>query len=420
MLVNSPLGLLDLVGKEFLIGEERFRIEPRGTKKAHACLAGGEGYVFQVRKLAGGQAELFALKLLASPTPERRLRVRLLSELGLWRLAPTFAATRCRPLYGEVTVTIRRPATRQERLIVDGYLAPFVPGDTFADVLAQRRLDLDAATRIRLATELCTAIAMLESVGLVHTDIGPHNVMLTNIPESGPALRLIDFDGVYHARLPLIPLDGDGGRKFGMDGYRHHSYQSMDESVVIRSDRLAMAALAFELVVLHQHDLNTLGRESLLSQDDLDEVRPNLPQSITSRWEEGWELVKRAIVAADAADSPSPGEWLAALRRHILSEKQFSILAPLVLQVRDVQTNRSFDIALHEQSGTLADLDPELTLSAYKREEDGAITLRGKSSTALFLATQGKESRIPAGEFSVSMRPGVTLVTARFDIGLAA
>ena len=302
-----PRDVLLLDGTTQTIGGETFCLQSR-----HGS-AGGEGYVIPVVRLAEG--ERLMLKCYRLPSPERRQRIEFLSSLNMRQLpglpAAWFDAAPCMVVGTKVLVP--RPKGGQDEVEIEGYLATFIEGRTLEECLADEAWDPTLETRRDLARHLCMAVQILEDADqLVHGDLSGRNILVTHGPR--PELRLIDFDGFYHHRVrPILCTKAPGGRGWGSDGYRSPVYRSPDDSMVVTTDRVAMAVLAYELVVRRPGDATLLSRDTFLDQQAIDNMRPTLPQEIVDRWPEGWELVRQAIAANPPDKAPSPERWRAVI-----------------------------------------------------------------------------------------------------------
>lgn len=94
---------------------------------------------------------------------------------------------------------IMETAERNGHVIV---LEEFVRGDTLAFLLEGGTLSAPEARRI--TGQLCRALYVLHSLGAVHRDVKPENILLR-----GQEAVLIDFDAsrIYHSDAPELTMD---------------------------------------------------------------------------------------------------------------------------------------------------------------------------------------------------------------------
>lgn len=361
-----------LEGKALRVGARTYTCAPSATHLP-AARQGGEGFAIPLRDDAEGVA--YILKAFHLPTPERRQRVVFLASLDLSTVLSTFEAVPRFAAGGEV------PAPNGKGTVpLEGYLCAHIDGDTFVDLLAAD-WDADTEDRCRLAAQLCCAIQVLEHGEIVHGDLSQGNLMVTS--GSPPLLRIIDFDGFGHPLVPPIKVTTvRGGRTFGSDGYRHHSFKQMDESVVVNSDRVAMAVLAFELMVLRGEDTDTLQRMTCLEQSDLDEGVAIAPGDIAQRWPEGWRLVTQAVEAPIPEMAPSPLDWLEAIARRVgarhpsAGRRTDAPKHPAVTILAQLPSGEEVRLQLTQAENSFAALHRRLGWLSYRRR-GGRLYLEG-------------------------------------------
>ncbi|MDI3291657.1 hypothetical protein [Polyangium sp. 15x6] len=345
----------------------RLFFEPSKSKRP-AARRGGEGYVAPVRVMRDGAASYSPpamLKVFFSPTVERYKRCLFLSRLELSTLPlryDCFAAAPTGWLSGELSVP------NEGTLSFKGCLSPLVEGETLEALLVD---DCTLPTRIALARQLCIAVEVLEGIRFVHADLAPRNVVVMGADTAEPRLRLVDYDGFYHPDVPLVPK-GSGGRTWGTPGYRARSFVEGDENSVVNSDRVALAALVMEIVTRQPEDDAHLG-ETFLEQEAIERGDPGLPADIVSRWPEGFDMLRHAILAPDAALAPSPRQWRVTLDTMLNAA---SMPAPGPLSARQpgpqrfrVQVSRGKEeyreCALQLPTGSFAQVAPELSWLSY-------------------------------------------------------
>ncbi|MFO0579789.1 MAG: hypothetical protein U1A78_37930 [Polyangia bacterium] len=324
----QPLTIQALEGNKLVIGGRIYKVE-RDEKPPNMLdsdfirepkwRGGGEGWVWP---LQGPSRSRWILKASMTPCMERMQRIQFLVALHLYD-SPLriFEACPQQAVSGRVNLMFDEVNRAFEPLDLQGYLARYIEGKTFDELLQGEDWHPKWEERQRLAVQLCCGIRALEAIGIAHTDLASQNIMIVQAPNRPPELRLIDFDGIYYPSLPTIPLTEEGGRKFGSDGYTHFSYARRDEHTVVRTDRVAMAVLVYELMVLRSTDLESLKRTTLFEQLHLNEREVEIPRRIKNRWPEGAELVRQALTCADPdapahqGGPPSPMDWLEILKR---------------------------------------------------------------------------------------------------------
>lgn len=277
-----------------------------------ASWRGGESYAAPVEVFPSETKHI--LKMFHLPCPERHQRSGFLAALGLGTLPvrdKPFAAAPSEAVRGLLTLR------DQSTLEVLGNLAPFVEGERFGDLLRAGESPSYRA-RLSLARQLAMAVEVLENGELVHGDLSADNIMIVDPLTDTPKLRLIDFDGFYHPSVPPVPYAADqvGGRAWGTPGYRAMAFRRAP-NMIVKSDRFAMAALIAELLLLTPEDTETvLGRETLLSQRDIDEHRElRIAADIEERCPEIFALLREAWVAPEPKAGPSPKRF-----RHVLDK----------------------------------------------------------------------------------------------------
>lgn len=178
-------------------------------------------------------------------------------------------------------------------------------------------------TRRSLAAQLCLVISALEKMGIIHGDLSPGNLMIGPNDSGELICTLVDYDNFYHSSVPLLPrkIGAIPCRPLGSIGYQYINFlerltkdtNGEDDSLYIETDRFAMAVLVCELMLWSSDVEELLCREELLLFNNIKCKYDYLPDSIVSKWPEGFNILNRTINASSIASMPSPMEWLEAL-----------------------------------------------------------------------------------------------------------
>jgi serine/threonine-protein kinase len=123
------------------------------------------------------------------------------------------------------------------------YAMPFIEGESLrARLDRDKQLPVDEA--VRLSCEIADALSYAHAAGILHRDIKPDNILLSN----GHAL-VADF-GIARA------IGGDGGERItgtgialGTPGYMSPEQSSGDHQLDARSDLYALGAVCYEMLV---------------------------------------------------------------------------------------------------------------------------------------------------------------------------
>jgi len=370
--------LRKLEGTQHRVGAWALSFE-RSPNNKPAARGGGEGYVAPVRVIPPGLREfgpLHILKFFFAPTVERKQRFAFLRALGLSQLplrCGVFSAVPVDWISGPVNIA------GMGVLPIDGYIAPLAPGQTLEELICGG-WNPPLEVRVHVARQLCAAIEVLEGGSLTHADLAPRNLLVSDHKSATPTLRLVDYDGFYHPRVPQIPI-GRGGRTWGTPGYRariFHEGEGKADSVV-NSDRVALAALVMEIVTRMPEDDDALD-ETFVRQEAIQAGDPSLPREIAARWPEGAEMLARAVKEANPQSAISPKEWRAALSRLLTSGAvtSSSTSGPSSGHARfPIRVCRyareDVHVPLRMPKGSFAQAAPELSWLSYERNDDQFI-----------------------------------------------
>lgn len=279
-------------------------IRPGG--EAYGVCADGDG--------PGGSLPAF-LKIFRVDIPERRQRNLFLAGTRLARCHWMFRGVPFGFLSREINgIQVHANLSHRIRNRSGEIAAPV------GDLLEEGEWTTSSDQRIRFCGQLCCAVYALEELGLVHGDISLGNVLIGWDDEQGDVATLIDFDGFYHPKLPLLPLKVGRSevRRAGSPGFFSplvlEEAERSPESVCVRSDRMALAALVFQLMIWEDWMYEELNQVELLPEELIRSRDPSLlPEQITSTWREGWELLCEALAASHHRGMPGPRAWLALL-----------------------------------------------------------------------------------------------------------
>lgn len=279
----------------------------------------------------------------------------------------------------------------------EGQIAPSV-----AFLMNQDRWSYSPAVRARFAGHLCCAVHALETLGLVHGDLSLGNVVLGWEETVGEVAILVDYDGFYHPKVPLLPLKFGKFeiRRIGSIGFQAPFLMSEirddPDRACVRSDRMALAALITQLMIWDSQMADDLGREELLDEQIIQTRDLRALRELSGRWPAGFELLEQAFSAASYEDMPSPRRWLAAVGGPAMGP-------PWLLVSRD-RTAFSKRVRLTSDSGSLGRVHPELAEVRFQRDGGERVTLRFDWSGPI-LGPIPRPSDLSSGR-SVELSPG--------------
>lgn len=190
-------------------------------------------------------------------------------------------------------------------------LMPRVSGQDWASVadeLRAKERTLSNDNRVALCRDLAEVVQLLESNGCAHRDLSCGNAFCDT---KNWSISLIDFDSVYHARLPI-----PARTTCGTEGYAApFACRNRDprDSWCPEADRFALAILCTEFLTLDS-DAPLAGDGGMFTQDELlaetgpalDRARDRLCDQIPA----AESLLCRALAARRFSECPSPAEWI--------------------------------------------------------------------------------------------------------------
>jgi serine/threonine protein kinase len=289
-------------GRRLRLGGDLYEVCAIGTPP---YIGGGEGLVEPLRHQQSGA--MYMLKCFYQPTDERRRRAKIACELGLAR-------------GGAADVLAGAPLT-----LIDSQLGKGVPfavvskwcdGEDWRKFRnkANERRDGHCAppdwpslkTRLLWAYGLTRAIALLEEKGVVHVDISPGNVMVSERPD-GAHISLIDFDGYCAPGLGVTKSLVQGAPSYAAREIR----QGKPE---LGSDRVGMALIVQEFLVSGHPLFGSGSFEAGYSADDLERGYVKSLPFFKSHFKPLSELFDKTLQVTTPGDRPTPAIWSECLK----------------------------------------------------------------------------------------------------------
>jgi TolB-like protein/Tfp pilus assembly protein PilF len=116
----------------------------------------------------------------------------------------------------------------------------YVPGESLAAMI-RREGRLSAAQAASLAIQIVEGLAQAHSLGVIHRDLKPHNIMI----DPAGAVRIMDFGIARHLAGPELTA---AGLMVGTPAYMSPE-QAAGDSVDERTDIYSLGAILYEMVV---------------------------------------------------------------------------------------------------------------------------------------------------------------------------
>jgi serine/threonine-protein kinase len=212
-----------------------------------------------------------------------------------------------------VTSPVRKPTT-------DYVVLDLIPGQTLRDYLKDRPTGLPPDEVVEIGRQLCRALQRLHSLGLVHRDVKPANVMW-----NGRQLTLLDY-GIATVTGELMPglrqlaqasdvdlLDplNDTCRLLGTVGYMPPEV-ILGYSSTPASDIFAVGCVLYELVTGQRcnpgHAMKAAYSTARMCPIAVAELKPEAPSGLVT-------VIERALAKAPADRFPTARAMRRALRR---------------------------------------------------------------------------------------------------------
>jgi serine/threonine protein kinase len=127
------------------------------------------------------------------------------------------------------------------------FVMEYVAGTDVAKVLMEKRR-VEVRTAVRLAIQVLDALSHAHSLGLVHRDIKPGNVLLADLPDGKRQVKLADFGlaRVYRAsQISGLTLHGDLG---GTPAYMPPEQITNYRDVMPSADQYSTAAMLYHML----------------------------------------------------------------------------------------------------------------------------------------------------------------------------
>ena len=147
------------------------------------------------------------------------------------------------------------------------YVMPFVEGETLAGLLA-REQELAIPQALQIAREVAEALAYAHSLGVIHRDIKPQNIML-----SGGHAVVADFGIARALSVAGTSRLTETGMAIGTPAYMSPEQASASEHIDARSDVYSLGCVLYEMLV-GQPPFTGPSAQAILARQSMDAVPP--------------------------------------------------------------------------------------------------------------------------------------------------
>lgn len=157
----------------------------------------------------------------------------------------------------------------------------FVEGLSLSEIL-DANARVSAKRAVNIGIQICNALALAHSKGVVHRDLKPHNVMITMVNDGEDLIKVVDFGLAVFLptfNMPMQKLTAKG-EFFGSAQYMSPE-QCKGQAVDFRSDIYALGCVLHEAVVglapfRGENVLDTMTKHKTEPPPSLVSLRPDL------------------------------------------------------------------------------------------------------------------------------------------------
>ncbi|MCO4099574.1 serine/threonine-protein kinase [Gemmatimonas sp.] len=231
------------------------------------------------------------------------------------------------------------------------YLAmEFIEGESLSALL-KREIAMHPVVGADIIAQCADALAAAHELGILHRDIKPDNIMISQRPDGTFVVKLVDF-GIARTMERGTQQVTRAGFAVGTPEYMSPEQLSGDV-LDARSDQYSLALVAFIALTGHEAFANSSSKESLIARltsppRRLDEVRDDLdwPNSIQSVFDKSLapdpndrfaSIAEFGIALANAVEEMTPTQT-AEMYRHALGQRMLNVAARTPIENSSVRT----------------------------------------------------------------------------------